>query len=210
MNLKFKRNTLFIICMTLILGGGGCLNLPKRNIESPKLYHLRALDIPLKVEQSIPEVSWQLTVEEPSSDVRLDTDLVIVDGNYMEVTHVQNIRWVDRLPLLVQQLLLDLFEKSGKIRGVGSPVEGLDSKYILLTDLKSFELTLTPPCVKIRLAVKLMRVKDREIIGANIFETSIPISDESLKNVMEAFSQGINQLGQEIVFWTLTQPKHKK
>lgn len=208
MNLKAKKNFLLVICMGLILGTGGCLNLPKRNLESYKFYHLRVLNFPIKLEQKIPQVSWQLTVEEPSSAVRLDTDLVIVDDGYTEVTHIKNIRWIDRLPLLVQQLLLDLFEKSGKIKGVGSPVEGLDSKYILLTDIKSFELTLNPSCVKIRLAVKLMRIKDREVIAAKIFEETFPTLDESLLEVMKTFTQGINQLGQEIVFWTLMQPMY--
>ncbi len=199
-----SRGKVFFIlgCLSCLLAG--CINLPKEG-EKNKIFYLKASSFSEEEKQILPTVTWQLTIEDPTSDIRLNTDRFVVQQSYAELTYVAGARWVDRLPNLVQQVLVDLFENSGKIQGVGLPIDGLEADYVLLVDVRDFELIVGPTQeVKICLFVKIMRLKDREIVAGRSFEKTIAVSKESLTEVVQAFLQGMNQVGKEIVTWTLT------
>ena len=52
-----------------------------------------------------------------------------------------------------------------------------------------------------------MRLKDREIVGAKTFESTIPILHDSFKEVIDAFVIATNHVGKEIVSWSLKTPQ---
>ena len=48
--------------------------------------------------------------------------------------------WGDKLPRIVQSKLVEAFENSGKLGGVGMPGQGLAIDYQIVTDIRSFEI----------------------------------------------------------------------
>lgn len=197
-----KGKFFFIGFLASVLAG--CVNLPKDN-DKNKIFYLRADSFSEVEKQNLPTVNWQLTIEDPTADIRLNTERLVVQQSYAELTYIAGARWVDRLPNLVQQVLVDLFENSGRIQGVGLPIDGLEADYVLLVDVRDFELIVgSSQEIKICLFAKIMRLKDREIVAGRSFEKTIAVSKESLKEVVQAFLQGMNQVGKEIVAWALT------
>ncbi|MBS0185043.1 MAG: membrane integrity-associated transporter subunit PqiC [Proteobacteria bacterium] len=206
-NAFFKISTVLGGCFSLLLLSG-CINLPK-NSEKYKLFYLKTLPFSQEEQKALRFVKWQLIIEDPSCDSRLNTDRIIVQESSAEITHIAGARWVDRLPNLIKQLLLNLFENSGKIKGVGTSLDGLDADYVLLIDIRDFELLVQETKkVRIRLFAKIMRLKDREILGAETFEESIPIVQNSYKEVIEAFLTAANSVGKKIVIWSLEVPEN--
>ncbi|HQS83420.1 MAG TPA: ABC-type transport auxiliary lipoprotein family protein [Alphaproteobacteria bacterium] len=201
-----RVSTVFLGCFSLLILSG-CMNLPK-NSEKYKLFYLKTLPFSEKERASLHPVKWQLILEDPSCDGRLNTDRIVVQTSSAEITHVSGARWVDRLPNLIQQLLLNLFENSGQIKGVGTSLDGLDADYVLLIDIRDFELMVRESKeVRIRIFGKIMRLKDREIVGAKTFESMVPIPQDSFKEVIDAFLTATNRVGKEIVIWTLETPQ---
>lgn len=196
---------LLIGCLSLSLSA--CINLPK-NTERYKLFYLKSLPFTQEEKNALPAVEWQLTIEEPSCDGRLNTDKIVVQEFSAQLTHIAGALWVDRLPHLVQQLLLNLFENSSKIEGVGLPIEGLDADYVLLTDIRDFELVVSNKKeIRIRLFAKLMRLRDREVIGARTFEKAIPLKENNIEEVIQSFLEAMNSVGKELVSWCLHNPE---
>ncbi len=204
-NFFFKTLTGFLGCFFLLMLSG-CMNLPKSS-ERYKLFYLKAQPFSGEECATLRPVKWQLIIEDPSCDGRLNTDRIIVQAPSAEITHVAGARWVDRLPTLIEQLLLNLFEDSGQIKGVGSSLDGLDADYVLLIDIRDFELKVnTHKEICVRIFAKIMRLKDREIIGAKTFKRTILLPQDSLKDVIEAFLSAANAVGKEIVIWSLEAP----
>jgi len=201
----FKILTMLGGCFCLLLFSG-CINLPK-NSEKHKLFYLKMLPFSQEEQKALRPVKWQLIIEDPSCDGRLNTDRIIVQESSAEITHIAGARWVDRLPNLIEQLLLNLFENSEKIKGVGPSLDGLDADYVLLVDIRDFELLVQETKkVRVRLFAKIMRLRDREIVGAETFEDIIPIEQNSSKEVIEAFLVAANNVGKKIVIWSLEAP----
>ena len=199
-----KKKHRWMFLLGLILSQGSCINIPSGKNDASHLFYLETQKSASKTWEGIPKVSWQLFIEEPETDARLDTDRVIINKGNGEVTHAHGIRWVERLPLLILQLLFDLFDQSQKIKGVGSALDSIDADYILLIDVKTFEFMPCSKEVRIRLNAKLMDAQNREIVGGKTFQREISVLDESMDHVMSAFIQSINEVGRDLVRWTLT------
>lgn len=204
---KFLNYCFLLFLSSFFLFLGGCFSLPREK-ENYKFFYLKTTPFSEKERASLPSVEWQLILEEPSCDGRLNTDKIIVQEASAELTHVTGARWVDRLPNLIQQLLLNLFENSQKIEGLGTPLDGIEADYVLLIDIRDFELIVEETkYVKVRLFAKLMRLRDREIIGARTFEKIVPLEQASFKEVIQAFLDATNNVGKDLVRWSLERPQ---
>jgi len=56
-----------------------------------------------------------------------------------------NSQWTDRVPLLLQSLLVEAFEKSGRIAAVGRETAGIRADYVLETEIRDFEAYYAVP-----------------------------------------------------------------
>ncbi|MCE9522672.1 MAG: ABC-type transport auxiliary lipoprotein family protein, partial [Alphaproteobacteria bacterium] len=86
----------------------------------------------------IPAVDWQLIVDEPSTAKGIDTDRIAIAPSSLEVKYFGGSRWADRAPRMMQQLLIQSFENTGKIVSVGRQSIGLRSDFVLKTELREF------------------------------------------------------------------------
>ena len=87
------------------------------------------------------------------------------------------LRQRDRAPRLVQTLIIESLENSGKIVAVGRESVGLRADYILKTELRDFEADATKggtPVIGVRINAKLVRMPDRTIVASENFEARIP------------------------------------
>src|SRR5436305_2765007 len=63
-----------------------------------------------------PSVGWQLVVAAPVAPASLDVERIALERAPNVMDYYANAQWADRLPLVIQTLLVEAFEKSGKIR----------------------------------------------------------------------------------------------
>lgn len=200
--IKYSFASLFI---GIILSG--CISLPTGKNDGVRIFYLPSSPLKQSDLNQIRSVPWQLTIEEPTASERLDSDHLVVDMGGGEVSHVKDIRWVERLPVLLHQLVLDIFEESGKLGGVGDSVKGLDAQYILLLDFGNFEFVVAQKEVKIRVKAKLMNTREREVVAAQTFTRILKTPSESSQEVTEALIKGMNEIAADLLKWTLETPK---
>lgn len=189
--------------MALSLSLTSCVNLPEFKKQPLDLYYLDVLPLPEPTkDQSFSRLPLQIVIEEPQADTRFDSDYVVVNSGNSKVNYVRNVRWVARLPILVQEVFITLFEESDIVKGVGDPTEGFEADFSLLSDIKSFQLRIgETSTISIQIYGRLLRTTDREFIAAKLFSVNLPVTSETPEDVMEGFVKGINEITQEIIEW---------
>ena len=102
----------------------------------------------------LPTVNWQLAIPLPVADAALNTARITLRQNPISLEYYARANWIDTAPQMIQTLLVESFENSGKIVGVGRQSVTLRADYSLLTDLREFQaeyLGAGPPRVRVRL-----------------------------------------------------------
>ena len=156
----------------------------------------------------LPKVDWQLDVEEPLANGGLDTNRIALLTSPIEVKYFANSRWIDRAPKLWQTLLVESFENTGKIVGVGRESAGLRSDYTLKSELRQFQAEYSGdnpiPTIRVRLNVKLVVEPREDIIAFRNFEYTVVASGGDIQSVILAFNEATNKVLRQVVEWTLT------
>ena len=202
-----NRNFLWLI--TLMVLSGGVSFFP----EDPKKFEQIHFNMDRNFTPQVEPVTWQLLIEAPRAELQFNTDRIIVKKGLYEFTYVDNARWVDQLSPMVQDGLLELFENSGKILGVGLSTSGLQANYVLMTDIREFQLEAKSgddKHVYVAIGAKVLRLSDRMVMDYKLFQSKVPIDSNSVKEVSKAFCLAMNNVAGDIVTWTLTVPSEKE
>jgi cholesterol transport system auxiliary component len=163
--------------------------------------------------EDIPDVKWQLVVEEPSTAKGIDTDRIAIAPQPLEVKYFGGARWADRAPRMVQQLLIQSFENTKKIVSVGRQSIGLRSDFVLKTELREFQAEKTPEggtVVRVRLNLKLVRPVLGQIIASQSFESVKPAASENLPDIVQSFDDAVGAVLKRAVAWTLNAGEENK
>lgn len=158
-------------------------------------------------DESIAAVPWQLVVEEPSAAGGLQVQSIALRTKAIELQYFAGARWTERAPRMVQTLLVESFENSGKIVAVGRQTIGLRSDFNLKTELREFQAeyagTNRPPTVHVRMSARLIQQPRREIIASKNFDAKVVASSTSVEDVILAFDGALGKVIRRTVEWSL-------
>ena len=117
-------------------------------------------------------------VDTPIAPAEIDTTRVALTRSPTTIDYFANAAWSDRAPAMVQSLLIESFEQTGKIISVSRDLAVLRADYILMSELRRFEARYengeAPPTVFVRLFVQLIKMPERTIIGGELAEAREP------------------------------------
>ena len=199
---KLRSVTLTVALSALLSACAGNL-LPGAGNDPPSLY---VLTPKTTFAQDLPKVSWQLTIPLPIADAALNTARITLRQNPISLEYYARANWVDTAPQMIQTLLVESFENSGKIIGVGRQSVTLRADYSLLTDLREFQAEYIgsgPPRVRVRLNAKLVKMPQRTILATETFEALEPATSSDLQAVVSAFDVVLGKTLKRIVEWSL-------
>ena len=193
---------LLMLCMT------GCGILPKKeNIQ------VIAPHVKVAPDASWPGVSWQLAVARPTTSKLLDSSHIVVSPTpeTLQVYHAAS--WTDSVPELLQSIVAEAFEDSGKITAVARQATAVRADFLLLLDIRHFEAVYanpalnsragqSPPNTLIEVSAKLVD-SNGHVIAARTFSQTTAASGIAVPAVTEAFNIGLSGLTRELVGWTL-------
>jgi cholesterol transport system auxiliary component len=199
--LRSRRHILGAAACLVPLAGCSLLFPP----SAPQLYRLtpQTGDAPRG-----PLVRAQLVVDVPTAPESLDIDQIALTRNQIELDYFANSAWTDRAPRLLQGLLIDAFQNSGRIVAVGRAASDLSPDYLLETNIRDFQARYTgsgnqPPTIVVRLAADLIKMPDRRVIGSVLAAKEVPAARNDLGSIVEAFDAATGAVITQIVYWTL-------
>ena len=200
-----RRALLAGICATASAAAvGGCSVLSE---PAPTLYVLTPKST---FDQVLPQVSWQLVVEEPFAAAGLDTARIAVAPDATRLDYFGDVAWTDYAPAMVQTLMVESFENSERIVAVGRDNIDLRADFILKTELREFQAQLTeddqPPRVLIQINAKLVNMPQRTIIANETFRSQGQAATNDIPAVIVAFDDALGSVLKDLITWTLATP----
>src|SRR5262249_6110215 len=133
----------------------------------------------------------------------LSTDRIALSNAAVTMDYYANAAWPDQLPALLQSLIVEAFETSGKIAAVAKDSSSIRSDFLLQIEVRDFEAQYavmdTPPKILERFEVKLVR--GRQIIASMEAQQQAQASENSVPAAAAAFNQALSALLNQIVTW---------
>ena len=199
-----RRAALRLAAGAPVLLAAACTGIIPGTAPPPQLYVLsRKTTFP----PNLPQVSQQLLVDVPVATAEIDTTRIALSRSPTTVDYFANAAWSDRAPVMVQWLLIESFEQTGKILGIARDEGGLRADYVLMPELRDFRAIYGaadgPPTVYARLIVRLVRMPERTIIGETSASRREPASRNGIDAIVEAYNDALGGIMKDIVSWTL-------
>ncbi len=200
MNTKLSRRR--ILAVTLCLPFTGCNLL--RDPPAPQIYRLSPLaDDP----PSGRVIRKRLVVDIPMASESLDTDRIALIRDRTRFDYYANSLWTDRVPLLVQGLLVEALENDGTIAQVGRDAQTLTPDYLLETEIRAFEARYSGsdeplPSAIVTLDMSLVKMPDHRMINRTLITETSAAARNSVDAVVEAFDVAIGKVLLRSIAWT--------
>ncbi len=172
-----------------------------------KLYRLTP---PRDFAAGLPHVSAQLLIDLPQAPAGIDTNRIALTRSPLSLDYFADAEWSDRLPELIQNLLLAGFENSEAITGVDLNAGGLRADFVLRTEIRHFEAVYDtpngPPRVWVEIVTRLAAVRQRAIVAEDRFEQHAAAAANDVPAIVAAFNTANEAVLRDIVVWTLGNP----
>jgi cholesterol transport system auxiliary component len=182
----------------------GCASLLPQPAAPPRLYTLTAIgDFPA----GLPKVGAQLLVDTPAAQASLDSTRIALSRTPTSIDYFADAAWTDRAPLMVQSLLVESLENSGRITAIARESLALRADFILKPELRHFEAVYRQgaeaPQALVQINVKLVAMPDRTIVGQRTVEGTAAAARNDIADIVTAFDAAFHQAARQIVDWTL-------
>jgi cholesterol transport system auxiliary component len=190
------------VCGCILLGG--CAALELATAEPPRLYELT----PKSTFDDLPTEPGRLSVEVTTATAGLNSARIALRQTPTTLEYYAGANWVDVVPVMVQNLLLESLDNTGKIDVLGREVVGVRADLALLTHVREFQAeydTAGAPQVRVRLQARLIRLPRRTSIAAVSEESVVRASNTSLPAIVDAFDEAFGKVLKRIVEWTVTE-----
>ena len=158
----------------------------------------------------LPRVAAQLLIDQPQAPAGLDTSRIALSRSPLSLDYYADSQWTDRVPDLVQDLLVAAFENSGAIAVTDRTAAGVRGDFTLATEIRHFEAVYDtaagPPLVRVTLIARLVSVPRRAIVAQARFERRVRAAGAAVPEVVGAFDAATDAVLRDIVAWTLGNP----
>ncbi len=193
-----------LLVATLALSLGACSALTGKSepfaIYSPQLHFAApAADVTV--------VPWQLLIDVPMASNALANSRLVVMPSPGVLEVFPAARWRDPAPQMLRSLMIEAFDRSGRIVGVSGTSSGVGADFILTTELRDFQIDYVEgkPHARVRLVGKLVDRSNNRIVAARLFDAESAARSADVAAAANAFEQALDTLLPELVEWTLQQ-----
>lgn len=146
----------------------------------------------------------QILVPQPSALKSLDSDQIVIRTSPSEIQYLAQSQWGDSLTKMVQAKLVQAFENTGRLGGVGMPGQGLAIDYQIVTDIRSFEVqTSGADTAVVVISAKLLNDRNGTVRAQKVFRATAPVAGSSNAAFVNALDAAFASVTADIIGWTL-------
>lgn len=149
-------------------------------------------------------VRTQVLIAEPSAIKALDGQNIVIKPSAGVIEYLSGAQWADRLPKVVQTSLVEAFQRTGRLRGVGVPGEGLAIDYQVITEIRSFEVRVDGAArAEVDINVRLLNDRNGVVRASKSFTATVPAAGRGNEAFVAALNAAFDQVAGEIVGWAI-------
>lgn len=197
MGLLATRKLAPLVLMTVALSGCGTLfgSAPVDTYDlavAPVQAHLRA------------HHRIQLLIPEPVALKMFDGQNIVVRNGPASIAYLKGAQWGDRLSKIVQSGLIQAFEDTGRVGGVGGPGQGLAIDDQVVTEIREFSIdTTTGGTAVVEIAAKILNDRNGVVRATHVFTATVPVGGNANSDYVAALQSAFDNVTGQIVTWTL-------
>jgi cholesterol transport system auxiliary component len=143
----------------------------------------------------------QLVVVEPTMLSPLDGERILVRPGPGQAAQLTDAQWEDRLPRLIQARLVQSFENANRLRAVGKPADKIAGDFVLITDVRSFEISASDGTAVVEIAAKIVREGSGRIVAARVIRATVPAQAMQGPGAVASINEAFVQAATQIVLW---------
>jgi cholesterol transport system auxiliary component len=192
-----------VVAVAFTLAGCSAAEFLPQAENRPDLYVLTPKST---FDPDLPTVAWQLAVELPVASAAIDSGRIVLMHTPVKLDYYARSNWVDRAPAMVQNLIIESYENTDRIVGVGRVSVNLRADYVLVTELREFQVEYFEggkPMVHVQMNAKLVKFPDRVIVGNITSERKVPAEEDAMAAIVPAFDEALGKVLRDIVSWSL-------
>lgn len=181
----------------------GCAQVLPGSGPPPRLFRLSPKNT---FPENLETVDWQLVVETPIAPAGLSTTRIALQRDAVELEYYARANWTDLATEMVQTLIVESFENSGKIIAIGRESLGLRADYVLKLELREFQceyIGSAAPKAHVRINAKLVQMPQRMIVGSESFEAAVGAGGDRIEDIVDSFDEALGKSLKRLVVWTL-------
>jgi cholesterol transport system auxiliary component len=146
----------------------------------------------------------QILVPQPSALKALDSDQIVIRPSPSEIQYLAKSQWSDSLSKMVQAKLVQAFENTGRVGGVGMPGQGLAIDYQIVTDIRAFEVqTSGADTAVVEISAKLLNDRNGTVRAQKVFRAAVPVRGTGSVAFVKGLDAAFAIVTADIVGWTL-------
>lgn len=147
----------------------------------------------------------QVLVAEPSALKALDSENIVISTSSTSLQYLEGAQWSDRLPKIVQARLIESYQLSRRLGGVGRPGEGLAVDYQVQIDIRAFEIRVEAgENAYVELSVKVLNDRNGVVRADRVFTASVPVSGSGNDAYVDALNRAFAEAVTSLVDWSLS------
>ena len=168
--------------------------------ETPRVYDLSA---PTKFPEFNKTFEQQMVVTDVNAILAFDTQKILVRSQDGAISDVENARWADNLPKLMQARIVQSFENAHLLKSVTRPIDDLEPGSKLQLGIRNFQISLEPqPTAVVEFTARLLDDKG-QVTNAKVFNVSVPAKDTKGPDAVAALQDAFSKAATELVVWTV-------
>jgi cholesterol transport system auxiliary component len=155
--------------------------------------------------RGLPPVKWSLVVDEPTAARQIDTSRIALMNGPFRVEYYAE---VDNAPAMVQLLLMQSFQNTGRLPVVAPTRQTLATDFLLLSNLRKFQVEEDAsgnPEATVVIEATLLRMPRRTPVATRRFEKATSVGSKSTESITAAFDASLGDTMRRVVDWTIEQ-----
>ncbi len=194
-----------IAVLAAALAAGACVSVLPDAGPPPSIYRLT---VPELTAEGVDRAAWSIEIPRPTAPKALSTDRIALTDGPGDIAYAAGARWEAVTPRVLQDVLLETFDASGKVRAAVRPEDGIRAEYELRVEVRRFEAAYRegydrPPTALVRLDAKLIDTRTRQLVAAQGFRASELSNSVRMGDIIVAFNNVAARSAIEIADWTV-------
>jgi len=149
-------------------------------------------------------------IARPVAPRALASDRVALDTGEGRLAYMAGVNWVSAAPVLVQELVIDTFDRRSSALVAARPDDGVASSWDLRLEIRRFEAVYdqgdnAAPRIDVSIRARLIDTGNREVSSVRTFEASQRADANRQPRIIDAFSRASSDVSRDLVDWASQQ-----
>ena len=150
-------------------------------------------------------IASHLLIVQPKAVLALNTRSIAVVSRDNQISYFPAAAWSDDLSNLIQSRIVEAFQSTERIKGIGTPGQGMTVDFRLVTEINDFQLDQVNNTATVTIFVKIINERDGMVLASRKFSASEATSSNTLTRAVRGMNSALDQVLIEIVQWSFEQ-----